>query len=150
MYQFLLLRSKILIFFLLCIFLFGVIIQLSAVWFEGVYTKNGLFFCCSNFVDSVYHIALTNQIIKRIPPYQPEIYGVVVQNYHYWGNIISAELIRIFHLPLISTQYQYIMLFLSLFLGLSAVVFTEILQLGKTYNWRGSYFCLGFIYAQRN
>ena len=120
--------------FLLLIMIFlGVFMQLSSVWFNGVLHKDGLYFCCGNIADSIFHIALTNQLIKQFPPHEPGMFGVVVQNYHYWGNIITGELIRVFKLPLIATQYQYFTLFLSLLLGFTAVVFGKVLSLGKSY-----------------
>src|SRR3989344_5058502 len=114
----------------------GVGIQLSSVWFNGVYLKEGLFFCCSNLFDSILHTALTNQVAKNFPPYEPGMYGEIVRNYHYWGNLIIGELIRVFHLPLISTQNQYAMLLISVFLGLSAIVLGQISGLGRNfYRW---------------
>ena len=114
----------------------GVVIQLSSVWFNGVYVKEGLFFCCGNLFDSILHTSLTNQIVKDIPPYEPGMYGEIVHNYHYWGNMIVGELIRVFHLPLIPTQNQHIMFLVSVFLGLSGVAFGQISGLGKSfYRW---------------
>ena len=114
----------------------GVGIQLSSVWFNGVYLKEGLFFCCGNLSDSILHTALTNQVVKNFPPYEPGMYGEIVRNYHYWGNLIIGELIRVFHLPLISTQNQYAMFLISAFLGLSGVVFGQMAGLGRSfYRW---------------
>lgn len=125
----------------LIIFL-GVTIQLSAVWFTGVGDSKGLFFCCSNLDDSILHIAITNEIVKHFPPNEPGMFDLVKQNYHYWGNLVVAELIRVFRLPLIATQYQYITVFISLFLGLSAVVFTQLVRLGKSF----TYWLIFFLY----
>lgn len=111
----------------------GVGIQLSSVWFNGIYVKEGLFFCCGNLFDSILHIALTNSVIKDFPPYEPGMYGEIVRNYHYWGNLIIGELIRVFRLPLIPTQNQYSMLLVSSFLGLSGIVFGQISGLGKNF-----------------
>ena len=120
----------------LVLIVLGVGIQLSSVLFNGVYTKEGLFFCCGNLFDSILHIALTNQVVKDFPPYEPGMYGEIVKNYHYWGNLIIGELIRVFRLPLIQTQNQYSMLLVSLFLGLSGVVFGQISGLGRNfYRW---------------
>ncbi len=93
----------------------GVLIQLSTIWFTGVLLSKGLYFCCGNLSDSILHIALTNQVVKQIPPYEPGMFGLVVQNYHYWGNLVAGELIRVFRLPLIYTQNQYFGFFISLF-----------------------------------
>lgn len=122
----------------------GVVIQLSSVWFNGVYTKEGLFFCCGNLFDSILHTALTNQVVKNFPPFEPGMYGEIVRNYHYWGNLIIGDLIRVFRLPLIQTQTQYMMLLISLLLGLSAVVFGQISGLGKSfYRWLAFFLYFG-------
>lgn len=114
----------------------GVGVQLSAVWFNGVYVKEGLFFCCGNLFDSILHTALVNQVVKNFPPFEPGMYGEIVRNYHYWGNLIIGELVRVFHLPLISAQNQYSMLLISGLLGLSGIVFGQINGLGKSfYRW---------------
>lgn len=120
----------------LALIILGVSTQLSSVWFNGIYTKQGLFFCCGNLFDSILHIALTNQIVKDFPPQEPGMYGEMIRNYHYWGNLIVGDLIRVFRLPLIQTQTQYSMFLTSVFLGLSAIVFGQISGLGKNfYRW---------------
>lgn len=58
---------------------------------------------------------------------------VVVRNYHYWSNLIVAELIRVFGLPLIATQFQYVTIFLSVFLGFSLITFGQIIKLGRAF-----------------
>ncbi len=114
----------------------GVGVQLSSVWFNGVYLKEGLFFCCGNLFDNILHVALTSQAVKNFPPFEPGMYGEIVRNYHYWGNLVIGELIRVFSLPLISTQNQYSMFLISVLLGLSGVVFGQICGLGKSfYRW---------------
>ena len=114
----------------------GSLMQLTIVWFVGISSQNSLYFCCGNTSDNLFHIALTNQIVKNFPPFQPGMYGVVVHNYHYWSNLVTAELIRVFNLPLIPTQFQYSTVLISLFLGLSAVVFAQIAKLPKIFaNW---------------
>lgn len=59
--------------------------------------------------------------------------GIVVHNYHYLSNVVAAELIRIFHLPLIATQFHYLVIFLSLLVGLCAIVFGQITHMKKSY-----------------
>ena len=74
------------------------------------------------------------QIIKTFPPAEPGMTGVIVSNYHYWGNLIIAELVRVFRLPLINIHYQYFGFLLSLLLGLSAIVFGQVANVGKVFN----------------
>lgn len=122
----------------------GTMLQLSTVWFVGTNTSSGIYFCCGNTADNILHISIVNEIAQRIPPFEPGMYGQPMQNYHYWGNLVVAELVRVFHLPLIPTMYQFSMFFLSLFLGLSAVVLSQILQLSKIfYRWLLFFLYLG-------
>jgi len=112
----------------------GSLIQITIVWFNGVaFNSSGLYFCCGNASDNLFHLALTNEITKHFPPFEPGMFGVLVRNYHYWSNLIVAELVRVFRLPLIATQFQYSTVFVSVFLGLSAIVFGQIIKLGKTF-----------------
>lgn len=118
---------------LVILIILGVFIQLTSVWFTGVLTPKGLYFCCGTTQDNILQIAITEQIVKHFPPFEPGMYGRYIQNYHYWDSLVMAELVRVFKLPLIATDYQYMTVFISLFLGLSALVFAQILKLKKTF-----------------
>ena len=114
------------------IIIVGTFIQLTSVWFNGIKFKDGLYFCCG-IPDTLFHLALTNELINRFPPNEPGISGVLLQNYHYLSNLSVSELIRIFNLPLINTEYQYMTILLSILLGLSTVVLANILELGTQF-----------------
>lgn len=109
-------------FLLAGIIVIGTLVQLLAVWFIGVETKGGLEFCCF-WPDSFYHLALTSELVKNVPPFEPGMAGLVVKNYHYLGNLVVAELVRIYRLPLIYTHYHFASTLISPLLGLSAVLF---------------------------
>lgn len=111
----------------------GVLVQLTMVWFTGISSKAGISFCCGNESDALYHAALTKQIVDRFPPFEPGMFGQVVENYHYWSNLVVAELIRIFYLPLFATQFQYSVVFVSIFLGLTVVVFGQVINAKKSF-----------------
>ncbi len=116
---------------LLFILFAGVLTQIFSVWFNGIKISEGLYFCCGSVQDSVLHLAITDEIVKRFPPNEPGMYGQLLTNYHYWGSLVIGELIRIFKLPLISTNYQFMTIFVSLMLGLNALVFASVLKIGK-------------------
>lgn len=118
---------------LLILVIFGMLIQMGRVWFTGALSQEGFFFCCGNESDALFHAALTRQIIEHFPPFQPGMYGEIVHNYHYWSNLVVAELIRVFKLPLLATQFQYAMVFVSLFLGLTAIVFGQLVKAKKLF-----------------
>lgn len=115
----------------LAILVIGVFLQLSAVWFLGAPRDEGLFFCCRGVPDDIYHLALTNQLVGHFPPSEPGMVGMAVKNYHYLSNLVMADFIRIFHLPLFSTVYQYFPIFISIFLGLTTIVISQMLNLSK-------------------
>lgn len=116
---------------LVLIIIFGVVLQLTSVWFSGVLVKGSLNFCCGMWPDNVLNIAITNQVVNHFPPYEPGYYGKLITNYHYWDSLVTGDLIRVFKLPLLPTSYQYMTVFISLFLGLNALVFAQLLKLGK-------------------
>lgn len=115
------------------IIFFGVLFQLSSVWLISSRQNNEIFFCCRNVPDAVYHLSLINELTKRFPPYEPGMYGVVVQNYHYFANLVIAEVIRVYILPLEVVTYQYFSLLISLLLGLSGILLGSILNLGSSF-----------------
>ncbi|MDP2649442.1 MAG: hypothetical protein Q8P10_01220 [bacterium] len=120
----------------------GIFMQLSSVWLNGVLTSRGLYFCCGSIMDNILFLSITDQIAKNFPPFEPGMYGVNIQNYHYWGSLVVGELIRVFKLPLLATSYQYMTVFVSLFLGASAITFTSILKLKRAF----AIFLIFFLY----
>lgn len=112
----------------------GSILALSAVWFMGVKVEDGLFFCCRGVPDAVYHLSLTNELINRFPPNEPGMNGVLVKNYHYFSNLVVADISRIFKLDYIQVQFRYMSFFLTLILGFSAFVFAKLLGLKKVFS----------------
>lgn len=130
-------KTNLLLIIVICL---GMFIQLSSVWTVAAPDQKGLFFCCGNVSDTIFHLSLTNELVKHFPPFEPGMFGVEVKNYHYFSNLVVAEFIRIWKLPLIITQYQFFMLFISLFLGFSAIVFSQILKMGKKFTFWLTFF----------
>lgn len=113
--------------------LLGVLTQTLTVWFNGIFTDKGLSFCCGHLYDNLLQISITDQIIKQIPPFEPGMYGTYIHNYHYWGNLVLAELIRVFKLPLMATEFQYATILISLLLGLNGIVIGQLLGLRRSF-----------------
>lgn len=114
------------------VLLLGTGYLLLTTFLNGVRVEKGLYFCCG-LPDSLYHLALTNQLVREFPPIEPGVSGIIVQNYHYLGNLMVADFIRIFKLPLIASQYQYFVMFFSIMLGLVAISFSRIFKLGRRF-----------------
>lgn len=83
----------------------GVFAQTISYITMGWTTSQGVIIAAHNDADHIWHATLINELIKRYPPHEPGISGVVLKDYHYWFNLITADLIRIFHLPLFTTQF---------------------------------------------
>jgi len=115
------------------IMLLGVFGQVSGIWSMGLRFIDGIHFAGGNILDNNLELAITNELIHRFPPFEPGMYGVLLQNYHYWSHLFSAELIRIFHLPLVTTQYQFLTVFISILLGLSVISLSKALRLGNIF-----------------
>lgn len=113
--------------------LVGVVFMLSAIWFVGVPINEGLFFCCRGVPDDMYHLALTDELIKNMPPFEPGASKIVLENYHYWANLIMAETIRVFGTDLMDTVYRFFPLLLSLLLAGAVVSFPKLLGLKKSF-----------------
>lgn len=114
------------------IILFGSLIQISTVWFQGYKELSGFSFY-SLFPDSFYHLALTDSLIRNFPPFEPGASNIVVHSYHYLGNLIIADLVHVFKLPLIQSSYQYLSIFFAVWMGLLSLVFAKELNLGKAF-----------------
>ena len=122
----------------------GVFIQLSTVWFNGIPTTKGDYYCCGEPRDNILHIAITKSFIRQVPPLEPGLSNVVIKNYHYLSSAIVGELVRVFHLPLIATDFQYMTIFMSVFLGLSLLAFGRVLVLSPpVINWILFFFYFG-------
>ena len=109
----------------------GTFLQTFVVFFTGLLWKDGIRFCCGAVGDNLYHLGITYQVIRHIPPFDPEMSGELLRNYHYWAHLVIAELSRVFGLPFIQTEFQYMSIFVSLFLGLTIVVLGQIAKFKK-------------------
>lgn len=112
----------------------GTLIQLASVWANGITTKNGLYFCCG-LPDTVTHLALTSELVREFPPNEPGFSGIPLLNYHYLSNLGVADFIRVFGLPPVGTQYQYMTVVFSLLLGLTAIAFAHALRLDRRFTF---------------
>jgi hypothetical protein len=93
----------------------GVLSQLVPVFLSGVKTDDSIVFYFLNGFDGIFHLGLTRSLTQSVPPVQPGAVGLLVTNYHYFSNLVVAELARIFHLPITHLYFQYIPLFMSFY-----------------------------------
>lgn len=104
---------------LILIILLGLPICLSTVITSGLPVSKGVGFFGINPIDGSYHIALIRSLVRSTPPQEPGMVGVLVENYHYWSDLILAEIVRIFSLPPVNLFYQYFPAFIAIFYALS-------------------------------
>jgi len=107
----------------------GSIFNLTAVWFIATNLAGGAYFCCRGTPDAIYHLALTNQIVKNFPPFEPGASDVLVKNYHFLSDLAVADLTRVFKIDIATLHYRYMSLLLALLLGSSSFVLCQILKL---------------------
>lgn len=95
----------------------GMIVQCFAMIPSGFIFPNGWYDVIAD--DAMWHLGLTSELMRRFPPQQPGLSGVLLHNYHYASNLFNAEFIRVFHLPLLGMQFIYgYVLFSFLFGGI--------------------------------
>jgi hypothetical protein len=100
---------------------------------NGQMTASGLFISNNNSVDQVWHLTLVEELVKRFPPFEPGMFGVQLFNYHFWFNLSTAELIRVFHLPIFQTQFNGMYVVGSVLLGLIVFAFVNAIYKSKTF-----------------
>lgn len=115
------------------IIILGGLLMISAVWLIGYQQGEQIIFCCRSVPDSIYHIALINNLVTNFPPTEPGSSDIVVKNYHYLSNLVLGDLVRVFKLPLIPTIYQYSSVLIVALLSLVLISFARIANLGLRY-----------------
>lgn len=99
----------------------------------GFVDSQGIHFPIHDAGDHIWHAAITKELVKRFPPYEPGMYGILLKNYHFWFNLITADLVRIFHLPLLGTEMIGMYLFLTLLFAAVMYLLGTTLYPGKTF-----------------
>ena len=96
------------------IFGVGTIGQLLPTFGSGLLYANGVEFFSTNAVDGILHIAYIQSIIRSFPPREPGAVNVYIANYHYWSDLVIAELSRVWLIPSSHLFFQFMPLFISL------------------------------------
>ncbi len=80
---------------------------------SGLLSPEGLPFYFVNSVDGVMHLSYIQELVNTFPPQEPGAIGLPLVNYHYWSDLVQAELIRVWHLPTIHVFFQYAPILIS-------------------------------------
>lgn len=89
---------------------------------SGLLNSEGLPFYFVNSVDGVLHLSYIQEIAQQFPPQEPGAVGLPLQNYHYWSDLVQAELVRVWQLPTIHIFFQYAPTLISI---LTTVLFLQ-------------------------
>lgn len=115
--------------------------QILTMWGNGLTFARGTYFCCGNQLDNIFQFALTRALVSHVPPVEPGMTGVLVTNYHYWFDLVVAELVRVFRLPLLPVLFQGMSIFLSLLYGLSVLALFRVARLSRAASRWALFFC---------
>jgi len=97
----------------------GSFIQLLQVITTGLKYDGAIGFFRINAYDGVLHLAFIQALLKQVPAEQPGAVGLSLSNYHYWSDLVVADLVRIWHLPIIHTFFQFMPIVLALGTGIA-------------------------------
>jgi hypothetical protein len=115
----------------LLIILVGIFSQTFQFIKIGQVKPQGIFMIANNSVDAVWHASLVTELVKHFPPFEPGMYGVNLVNYHFWFNFVTAELVRVFNLPVLSTMFSGMYVLVPILLGLIGYALAKIIYNNK-------------------
>ncbi|KKQ80917.1 MAG: hypothetical protein UT01_C0004G0006 [Candidatus Daviesbacteria bacterium GW2011_GWA1_38_7] len=105
--------------------LIGSIFQTLSVFRSGLNFDFGKGFWGPNAHDGIWHIALINQIAKRVPPENPIFAGVDLKNYHYFYDIFISGLATASRVDPEDLIFRMVPLLFSILLGLGTISLVE-------------------------
>lgn len=92
---------------------------------SGLRTSQGVMFYFVNSVDGMMHIAYIQELARRFPPQEPGAAGFALQNYHYWSDLVLADIHRVWQIPIIHLFFQFAPVLLALW---SMLLVTQVVR----------------------
>ena len=92
-------------FIIVVIAILGVGAQILPFLQMGQQTQQGVMLMNINSIDHFWHAGIVRELVDHFPPQEPGMSGILLKDYHYWFNLITADLIRIFHFPPLFVQF---------------------------------------------
>jgi hypothetical protein len=126
---------------LLILIIFGSFLQGMTMFRSGLNYPFGFGFWGPNGHDGIWHLALINQVLVSFPPPHPTFAGSLLENYHYFYDIMLAIVNKITSIPSINLYFQIFPALTALGLGILSFV--------VGYLWKKS-FWVGFWLAFLN
>lgn len=96
----------------------GVICQMIPIFGSGIKYPDGIKFFGNNAADGVMHLAYIRSIANHFPPLEPGFSGLLIHNYHYWGDLVEADIARIWSFPIIHLFFQFFPFYISILIGI--------------------------------
>ncbi len=90
--------------------------------------------------DGIWHQALTNQLIKSVPPSNPGFSASPLTNYHYFFDLLLAQSYKLTMIPIVDLLYRFYPIFFSVFLGIGAYNLSKVLFSNRLINLLVLYF----------
>lgn len=102
---------------LILVFGLGIIGQMAIIAPSGVTINGDLVFWSAHGHDSMWHIALMEELKKGYPLQNPVFAGERLVNYHFFSDVAPAMFSKYFYLPNIDLYFRYFPFIFSLLLG---------------------------------
>jgi len=109
--------------FQVILIVFGSATLLLTTFKSGWQYSYGIGFWGPNGHDGVWHLALSNQAAKGIPPGNPVFSGTVLKNYHWGYDFLAGGLARLTGLPVADVHFRLLPIVFSLYLGIISMLF---------------------------
>ncbi|HUC95013.1 MAG TPA: hypothetical protein VMR19_03375 [Candidatus Saccharimonadales bacterium] len=120
------------IYFFLIIF-FGIVTQVAINAPSGFNFGGNLLFWSAQGRDGMWHIALMEEMKRNIFPFfDPEYAGHILQNYHFFVDLLMSDFSRMFHFSDLDLYFRFFPVLFSLLLGLSSFAFVRYWSKSKT------------------
>lgn len=95
----------------------GVILQIVPVFKSGLVFGYGMGFWGPNTHDGVWHVALINQLIERLPVENPIFADTILKNYHFFYDLLVASTAYITNIDVLDLVFRFYPIVFSLLLG---------------------------------
>lgn len=116
--------------FLILFFILGIIGQLAVISPSGRSENGDLLFWSAHGHDSMWHIAVSNEIQRGFPLQNPVMAGEKLVNYHFFSDIVPAYLNKLLRIPNLTLYFWIMPLIYSFLLGLTAYLAGK--EIGKS------------------
>src|SRR5688500_15587336 len=116
---------------ILVIGFFGIGAQILPYLQMGLKTQQGITLINNNLGDHIWHGGLIAELVDHFPPSEPGMAGIILKDYHYWFSLVTAELIRVFNLPELLTQFLGMYLLASVLLLFVGYYFAKLIYNNK-------------------